>query len=171
MARGVLLKSSQIMSFFSPQLTESRPAPSQWSTCAKSLQSCLTFCGSMDRSLPGSSVHGILQTKILEWVAMPSSRGSSWPRDWTRVSYVSCIGRRVLYHWCHLGSPQWSLIGPLLLLLPYLISPSLCSLFPTLWVSGMLPPQGLCTGCSLDVHMVRMALLNETSTHMLRSWD
>ena len=35
---------------------------------------------------------------ILEWVAMPFSRGSSWPRDQTRVSYVSCIGRRVLYH-------------------------------------------------------------------------
>ena len=46
----------------------------------------------------GSSVHGILQARILEWVAMHSSRGSSWPRDWTHVSYVSCIGRGVLYH-------------------------------------------------------------------------
>ena len=45
----------------------------------------------------------------LEWVAMPSSRGSSWPRDRTRISYVSCIGRRVLYHWCHLGSLSLSL--------------------------------------------------------------
>ena len=54
---------------------------------------------------PGSSVHGILQARILEWVAMPSSRGSSWPRDQTSASYISCIGRRVLYHWCHLGSP------------------------------------------------------------------
>ena len=36
---------------------------------------------------------------------MPSSKGSSWPRDQTHISYVSCIGRQVLYHWCHLGSP------------------------------------------------------------------
>ena len=45
---------------------------------------------------PGSSVHGILQARILEWVAMPSSRGSSWPRDRT---CVSCIGRQILYLW------------------------------------------------------------------------
>ena len=44
---------------------------------AKSLQSCPILCDPMDCSLPGSSVHGILQTRILEWVAMPSSRGSS----------------------------------------------------------------------------------------------
>ena len=41
---------------------------------------------------------GILQARILEWIAIPSSRGSSQPRDWTCVSYVSCIGRQVLYH-------------------------------------------------------------------------
>ena len=41
---------------------------------------------------------GILQARILEWVAMPSSRGSSQPRDGTYVSYVSCLGRQVLYH-------------------------------------------------------------------------
>ena len=39
-----------------------------------------------------------------EWVAIPFSRGSSRPRHWTRVSYVSCIGRQILYHQCHLGS-------------------------------------------------------------------
>ena len=49
----------------------------------------------MDRSPPDSSVHGILQARILEWVAMPSSRGSSQPREETLVSYVSCISRRV----------------------------------------------------------------------------
>ena len=49
-------------------------------------------------SPPGFSVHGILQARILEWVAMPSSRGSSPPRDWTHVSYISRIGRQVLYH-------------------------------------------------------------------------
>ena len=55
---------------------------------AKLLQSCLTLCNPMDCSLPGSSVHGILQARILEWVASPSSKGSSWPRDGTHVSYV-----------------------------------------------------------------------------------
>ena len=52
----------------------------------------------MDCSLPGSSVHGILQARVLEWVAMPSSRGSFWPRDRTQVSYISCTGRWFLYH-------------------------------------------------------------------------
>ena len=47
----------------------------------------------MDHSLPVSFVHGILQEKILEWVAMLSSRESSWPRGRNQVSYVSCIDR------------------------------------------------------------------------------
>ena len=51
----------------------------------------------MDCSLPGSLVHGILQVRILEWVAIPSTRGSSQPRDRTCVSYISCFGRQVLY--------------------------------------------------------------------------
>ena len=61
-------------------------------------QSCLTLCDSMDCSPLGSSVHGILQVSILEWVSMTSSRASSRPRDQTHISYVSCSGRRVLYH-------------------------------------------------------------------------
>ena len=65
---------------------------------------CPTLCDPMDCNPPGSSVHGILQSRILESVDIPFSRGSSWPRDWTRVSCVSFIGRRVLYYWCHLGS-------------------------------------------------------------------
>ena len=67
-------------------------------TCGKSLQSCPTLCNPMDYSPPGSSVHGILQERILERVAMPFSRGSSWPRDQTRIFYVSWIGRWVLDH-------------------------------------------------------------------------
>ena len=63
------------------------------SVCAMSLQSCPILCNTMDCSPPGSSVQGILQARILEWVAMPSSRGSSRPRDPTHVSYISCIGR------------------------------------------------------------------------------
>ena len=58
--------------------------------------SCVWHWDLMDRSPPRSSVLGILQARVLEWVTMPSSRGSSWPRDWTRVSFVFCIGRRVL---------------------------------------------------------------------------
>ena len=52
-------------------------------------QSCLPPCDPMDCSPPGSSVHGILQARILEWVAMPSSRGSSQPRDRTHVSCLA----------------------------------------------------------------------------------
>ena len=59
----------------------------------------------MDHSPPGSSVHGILQARILEWVAMPSSRGSSRLRNWTHISDVSCIGGKILYQQHHLGSP------------------------------------------------------------------
>ena len=51
-------------------------------------QSCLTLCDLKDCSPPGSSVRGILQARILEWVAMPSSRGSSQPRDRTQVSCI-----------------------------------------------------------------------------------
>ena len=66
--------------------------------CARSLQLCLNLCDPMDRSPPGSSVHGILQARILEWVAISFSRGSLGPRDRTHISYVSCTGRWVLYH-------------------------------------------------------------------------
>ena len=59
---------------------------------------CPTLCDLMDCSPPGSSVYGILQARILEWVAMASSRGSFRPRDQTCVSCVSCIGRWILYH-------------------------------------------------------------------------
>ena len=52
-------------------------------------QSCLTFCDPMDCSQPGSSVHGIFQARILEWVAISFSRGSSQPRDWTQVSRIA----------------------------------------------------------------------------------
>ena len=65
---------------------------------AKLLQSCPTLCDPTDCSPPGFSVHGILQARILEWVAVPSSRRSSRPRDQTCVSYISCISRQVLYH-------------------------------------------------------------------------
>ena len=59
-------------------------------------------------SPPGSFVHGILQVRIPEWAVMPSSRGSSWPRDWTGVSYVSCTGRWVLFFFFFSGSMDYS---------------------------------------------------------------
>ena len=59
-------------------------------------QSCLTLCNSLDCSLPGSSVHGIFQARILEWVATPFFRGSSRPRNWIMVS---CISSRFFTIW------------------------------------------------------------------------
>ena len=65
----------------------------RWLPCFLCLvaYSCLTLCNPKDYSLPGSSVHGILQARILEWVAISFSRGSSWSRDW---AWVSCIAGR-----------------------------------------------------------------------------
>ena len=80
--------------------------------CAKSLQSCLTLCDPIDCSPPGSPIHGNLQAGILEWVTMPSSRGSSQPRDRNCLSYIFCVSRQVLYHQCHLGSPHITSYAP-----------------------------------------------------------
>ena len=66
--------------------------------CTKSFQLCLTLCDPMEYSLPGSSVHGILQARILEWVVVPSSKGSSHARDQTHIYYIYCIFRQLLYH-------------------------------------------------------------------------
>ena len=60
-------------------------------------QSCPIFCNPVDCSPPGSSVRGILQARILEWVAISHSRGSSRPRGRTHISRASCTGRRILY--------------------------------------------------------------------------
>ena len=77
-------------------------------------QSCLTLCNPMDYSPPGSSVHGILQARILEWVAMSFSRGSSQPRNRTRIScFLQCqVGSLPLQEtvvfiqdWCY--SKKW----------------------------------------------------------------
>ena len=59
-------------------------------------QLCPTHCNPMDYSLPGSTVHGISQARILEWVAISFSMGSSWPRDWT---WVTCIASRFFIVW------------------------------------------------------------------------
>ena len=77
---------------------------------AKLLQSWPTLCDSMGHSPSGSSVHGILQVRILECVAISFSRGPLQPRFGTCVSYISSTSRQVLYHQCHLGSPKWRII-------------------------------------------------------------
>ena len=61
-------------------------------------QTCPTLCDPMGCSPPGSSVHGIFQAVILEWVAISSSRASSWPRDQTHISCISSTGRQIFYH-------------------------------------------------------------------------
>ena len=80
--------------FFTSWATRESPIPI--CTCAKSLQLCPTFCNPMDFATlwtvacQATQSMDILQARILEWVAMTSSSGSSWPRDWTCVSYGSC---------------------------------------------------------------------------------
>ena len=91
--------SRPVVSDFVTTWTAVRQADGLMHAPAKWLQSCPTLCNPIDCSPPGSSVHGSLQARILEWVAMPSSRGSSWPKNWSCVSYVPCIGRRVLYYY------------------------------------------------------------------------
>ena len=61
------------------------PPPSLAKVRVLVVQSCLAFCDPMECGLPGSSVHGILQARILEWVAIPFSRGSSQPRDRAQI--------------------------------------------------------------------------------------
>ena len=64
--------------------------------CVLFTKSCLTLCDPMNWSPSGSSVHEISKARILEWVAIPFSRGSLWPRDWTQVS---CIAGRFFTNW------------------------------------------------------------------------
>ena len=74
--------------------TALKPSEHPSSVSAQLLQLCPALCDPMDCSLPGSSIHGILQARILKWVAMASSRGSPQPRDGIHTSYVPCISGR-----------------------------------------------------------------------------
>ena len=73
-------------------------------------QLCPTLWDPLDYSPPGSSVHGIPQARILEEVAIFFSRGSSWPRDQTHISCISCIAGRFLTHWA-VGEAQFESSG------------------------------------------------------------
>ena len=78
--------------------------------CVLVAQLCLTLCNPMDYSQPGLYVHGTLEARILDWVAIPFSRGSSWPRD---LTWVSCIAGRFFAIW---ATRQWVLLFLLLIL-------------------------------------------------------
>ena len=79
------------------------PEIGTWSSLCLVTQSCPTLWDPMDHSLPGSSVRGILQARILEWVAIPFSRGSSQPRDGTQVS---CLASSHLQGGCY-SAPEF----------------------------------------------------------------
>ena len=79
--------------------------------CGSVAQSCPTLSDPMDCSSSGSSVHRIFQARILDWLAI-FSRGSSQPRDRILVSWVSCTGRQILYHWATWVAQPWSLPPP-----------------------------------------------------------
>ena len=81
-----LASSCHLASIISPGPTY----PNSMSACSVA-QWCLTLCNPLDCSPPGSSVYGILQARILEWVAISFFRGSSWPRDQTPISCISCM--------------------------------------------------------------------------------
>ena len=107
-----------------------------FSTCvhAQALQSCLTLCDPMDCSLPGSSVHGVLQARILEWVAMPSSKGSSQPRNRT---YVSSTAGRFFTHWA-----TWETLQPHGLYGPWNSSGQNTGVGSLSLLQGIFPTQG-----------------------------
>ena len=115
-------------------------------------KSCPALCDLMDCSSPGSSVRGIFQAKILEWVAMCFSRGSSWPRDQNCICWVFCIDRRTLYTvppgkpW----KPQRGLLAPLWSSLTS-YSPTLMSVHPgslaVLHMADLALIPNLCAGC------------------------
>ena len=85
------------------------------------------------------TIHGILQARILEWVTMPSYRGSSRPRDWSPISYGFCIGRRVLYHQSNLESPGSGGAFIQIILLPYPRQHSHVRSYPNLFLSPFCP--------------------------------
>ena len=107
--------------------------------CVLVSQSCLTLNDPMDCSLPGSSVHGILQARRREWVVMPSSKGSSWPRDGTSIYFVSCIVGRFFTIW---ATREVQHIHMLLLLLSHFNRVRLCAT-PSLGFSRQEPWSGL----------------------------
>ena len=98
-----------------------------------------SFVTPMDWSPPGSSVHGIVQARTLEWVAVFFSRGPSWPGNGAHVSCTSCIGRQILYHWdtwkLHTNLPKKR--GFFRLISPTLHEQIEASYYKTAWATGI----------------------------------
>ena len=97
-----------ICDVFTTVVKNTRCEFSIWIQCAVRECSvlCPVLCDTMDCSLPGSSVRVIFQARILEWVAIASSRGSFWPRDQTHILCRSCAGRQILYHYTTWEAPK-----------------------------------------------------------------
>ena len=88
-ATTIILTLFKIKTRFFFSITQQSNCSSDDAATAQSLQSCLTLCNPVDYSLSGSCINGILRARILEWVAMPSSRGPSQPKDQTQVSCIA----------------------------------------------------------------------------------
>ena len=117
---------------------------------AKSLQLCPTLCDPMDYNPSGSSLHGTLQARVLEWVTISSSRGSSHPRDQTHVSWISCIGRQTLYHLSHLGSPH-----PKYTTVKNLYSPNMSpGLYKIKCISPLYIPHPISVTCLMSTNLI-----------------
>ena len=87
-------------------------------------QLCPTLCDSTECSLPGSSIHGIFPARILEWVVISFSRGSSWPRGWTWVSHIA---GKLFTVWATGESPTWIWVEPIHIALSNTKTSKLCS--------------------------------------------
>ena len=132
-------------------------------------QSCLlTLCDPMNYSPPDSSVHGILQARTLEWVVIPFSRGSSWPRDQTKVP---CIVDRFFTVWATREDFTWHIINYKLCFALYE-----CSIMSdSLWPHGRWPARFLCpwnspgknTGESCHFLLQRILLTHRLNLHFL----
>ena len=126
----------------------------------KSLQLCPTLCHPIDCSSPDYSIREIPQARILEWVAMSSSRGSSWPRNWICISLISCIGRQVLYHWA-----TWEarciesrvLLGEERALKPGIGMPEGCTWGS--WTQPLIHPDAPCCGRPLPLPLLKLSSL------------
>ena len=124
-----------IMSFLTP--------PSSLRVCACVL-GCVQLCNPMDSSLPGSSVHRVFQARILEWVAISSSRGSSQPGDLICVSCIFCTGRWILFHYATWEAPSLPRLIQLVTTYRSFLSPAI-ALVPIAPASGKAPPAWLLT--------------------------
>ena len=129
-------------------------------------KSCPTLCNLMDCSPPGSSVYGILQASILEWVSIPFSRGSFWLRNWTLISCVSCIAGK-FFTSEPLRSPSMSQAWTNQVTISNLQSLFLCdvSLFESSrWVLASSDPSEICQGISNHLcHLHLPTFQSETS--------